>query len=254
MANGIQNLRDFVESVIQARHEDHQTAASAEDFEEMRQHVLGLYAGVEERHSFIELGGAVVDCIPIEQQPALRNTGRQLGPSPPPPPLKLPTEQELARSGHSFSPARQLHPDWKDAHGNAMWCPQGCIPMRRITLDDIARFGTMRNFHFKAPGGGGHPRFKGPMTAAHRWAHGFQNVNNTGGHSVLNFCKPSTGKTNNDFSLGQQWWTAGTDADLQSVEGGWQVYPWKYNNTDMPCLAAQSSVGVPTHNHVLHGR
>jgi len=89
-SNGIQDFRFFVESLLRARHQDFAArpgvqVESPTDFEEMRQHVLGLYAGVEAQHSFIEMGGQVVDCIPIEQQPALRNTGgRALPPGPPP--------------------------------------------------------------------------------------------------------------------------------------------------------------------------
>jgi hypothetical protein len=75
-SNGIQDFRVFVESLLRAQHQDFAArpgvrVESPAAFEDMRQHVLGLYAGVEAQHSFLELGGHVVDCIPIEQQPAL---------------------------------------------------------------------------------------------------------------------------------------------------------------------------------------
>src|ERR1700687_3175125 len=41
----------------------------------MRDHLVRHYTGVEAEHSFMDENGSVFDCIPIEQQPALRATG-----------------------------------------------------------------------------------------------------------------------------------------------------------------------------------
>jgi hypothetical protein len=38
--------------------------------------------------------------------------------------------------------------------GEAMGCPAGSIPMRRITLEEMVRFETLRDFLRKAPGSG----------------------------------------------------------------------------------------------------
>ena len=238
MADGIQSFRDFVESLIRARYEDFAArpeakVASPEHFEEMRQHVLGLYAGVEAQHSFLELGGRPVDCIPIEQQPSLRNSGPPVAPPSGPPPLASDAASGELPTGE---PARQLHPEWKDRYGNAMWCPQGTIPMLRITLEQVTRFRTLRDFFSKAPGGGRHPRFGGPRSAAkHKWANAYQNIANVGGASAIQICMPATGTTTYDFSLSQQWHAAGSDATLQTVEGGWMVYP-DFFQTASPCL------------------
>jgi len=45
-------------------------------FEEMRQHILTMYRGVEVKHSFVR-DSSHFDCVPIEQQPAVRILGLQ---------------------------------------------------------------------------------------------------------------------------------------------------------------------------------
>src|SRR5207249_8761685 len=49
-------------------------AVNAAAFEEMRQHILKLYEGVQVSHSFT-VGSQTYDCVPIEQQPAVRLLG-----------------------------------------------------------------------------------------------------------------------------------------------------------------------------------
>jgi len=67
----------------------------------------------------------------------------------------------------------------------------------------------------------------------HRWAWGDQNVDNKGGDSILNVWKPNPSP--GVFSLSQQWYTGGSGGSLQTVEGGWQVFPNKYG-TSNPAL------------------
>lgn len=43
----------------------------AQALEEMRQHILNLYEGVNVSHSFV-LDGDHFDCVPVEQQPGVR--------------------------------------------------------------------------------------------------------------------------------------------------------------------------------------
>jgi hypothetical protein len=109
--------------------------------------------------------------------------------------------------------------------------------MRRVTLEQMARFRTLNDFFSKAPGGGSHPSFGGPTVVTHKYAHGAQFVDNAGGGSINRICAPACGTTSNDFSLSQQWWSNGSLAtnNLQTVEGGWQVYPYLWQ-TSKPCL------------------
>ncbi len=115
-----------------------------------------------------------------------------------------------------------------------MHCPSGAIPMRRVTMEDLTRFGTLRDFFRKGSRGAGRPpRVSEPPTVptTHRWTHAFQNVSNSGGHSFLNVWNPHIA-ADQIFSLSQHWYVGGNDANLQTVECGWQVYPAKYNDTN----------------------
>jgi hypothetical protein len=69
--------------------------------------------------------------------------------------------------------------------------------------------------------------------STHRWAWGQQQVNNNGGDSRLNVWKPDPSP--GVFSLSQHWYTGGAGDSKQTVEGGWQVYPGKYD-TKNPAL------------------
>ena len=227
---GIQDLRAFVASVGNSTHAQIKAARTSavenEDaFEEMKQHILELYRGVEAQHSFlVEDGGQVVDCIPIEQQPAIRRFG---GPvlKPRPLPEGSPSSDEPLPGG--------LDPESKDRFGNAMWCPDGTIPMRRITLDEMARFRNVGAFLQKSPLGGGGPRGAGTGAETKQYATaGWGNQPNNGGYSTLNVWNPTVQPSQSQLqSLSQIWFYGGIDAQLQSVEAGWQVQPLKFGTT-----------------------
>ena len=239
MAEGIQSFREFVQSVASARHEDFRTRAdakveSAAAFEEMRQHVLYLYRDVEARHTFLETGGQIVDCIPIEQQPAARCRQGKISTPPPFPKLvdtyeapsdRASTSKEAPKPGPQSkkTPPPQLDPSFRDRFGNQMWCPPRTIPMIRVTLEKMSRFRNLRDFFSKAPDG-----------FVHRHAVGFQSILNSGGMGSLNTWQPAV-EFDQVFSLSQLWFIGGTGAAMQTVECGWQVYPGKYP-TLLPCL------------------
>lgn len=235
---GIQSLRDFRDSLESASFTAHAAVAAArvthEDaFEDMRAHLVRLYDGVDAAHSFVDETGAVFDCIPVEQQPALRGSSERVAKAP-----DLPTigggseavdEDEIRTAAEASPEAGAQRKDW---YGNAMQGPDGTIPMRRITLTDLARFPSLKAFMRKGPGGAGRPpRAVEPPTvpATHRWAHAYQNVTNGGGHSFLNLWRPGIG-ANQVFSLSQHWYVGGSGGGLQTVECGWQVYPQLYGD------------------------
>jgi Neprosin len=250
---GIVPFRQFVDSLQQVKPSQHlgmaESQALHEDaVQEMNNHLVRHYQGIEAVHSFVDENGSVFDCVPIEQQPALKQ-----GAAPATPP-DLPTSdaepraaQGLAEaSGRAAEHIMQLAPNRKDQHGNIMHAPDGTIPMRRLTMQNLRRFQTLRQFFQKSPYGSGKPPRPGDITpssqqggggtaavavaATHRWAHAFQTVDNHGGHSFLNVWDPPIG-ANQVFSLSQHWYTAGSGANLQTAEVGWQVYPQMYGNT-----------------------
>ncbi|HZS53397.1 MAG TPA: neprosin family prolyl endopeptidase [Bryobacteraceae bacterium] len=213
-------------------------------FQDMKSHLIKLYAGIQPQHSFVDANGSIFDCIPIEQQPALR--GKTIAT-----PIDIPAPQ--SRAGEPVADRKPiaiqppLQSGQKDSLGNAMTCPAGTIPMRRVTLEELTRFETLQNFFRKGEGTTGRPPVapvdapvaEAPKPAAaahavaatHRWAHAFQNVNNLGGHSFLNVWQPHIG-ANQIFSLSQHWYVGGSGANLQTAECGWQVYPQKYGRSN----------------------
>lgn len=205
--------------------------ANEDAFNAMRAHIAGLYHGVKEVHSFEDDGGSIFDCIPVYQQPSLKGSF----PAEPPslPAMVAGTGPAGAAVGdrHPIEIAAAFGSDRIDKHGNAMSCPAGHIPMRRVTLEEMTQFETMRHFFQKSPLGGGRPpkaNASPAVAATHRWAHAFQNVNNLGGHSYINLWDPAIG-ANQVFSLSQHWYVGGSGTGLQTAECGWQVYPGKYN-------------------------
>jgi len=238
---GFESLKAFLDSVssqkytaIAARAES--KVAHEDALEEMRGHILELYHKTEAPHSFMDESGAIFDCIPIEQQPALRGSTESVPKAPDAPPVEpagLHAKEGPHEEWKDHLVKSPLGPDQKDRHGNVMHCPDGTIPMRRVTLDEMARFPTLRDFFRKGPRGAGRPpRASEPPTvpATHRWAHAFQNVNNGGGHSYLNLWNPTIGP-NQIFSLSQHWYVGGSGANLQTVECGWQVFPGRLGDT-----------------------
>ncbi|OLB78388.1 MAG: hypothetical protein AUI14_13275, partial [Actinobacteria bacterium 13_2_20CM_2_71_6] len=89
----------------------------------------------------------------------------------------------------------------------------------RISLDRVSKFPTLAAFLAKKPAGANAT----PITPGgpHRYAVGYQWVDNYGGNSWLNLWNPY-----GEFSLSQQWYVNGG----QTVEGGWVHYPAKFGN------------------------
>jgi hypothetical protein len=216
--------------------------SSAGHFDEMRAYLSDHYSGITVPHSFMDEDGQIWDCVPIDQQPALKGTGQRAAT---PPDMPGYTEGHAGEAKEkTITLQAQLAPDRKDRLGNVMHCPKGTIPIRRVTLEEMSRFETLERFFHKSPfQEGGHPGHGGGKvmelagTAAavtHKYAHARQTVNNLGGHSFLSVWQPGIG-ANQVFSLSQHWYAGGTGTHLQTVECGWQVYPGKYG-TSKPCL------------------
>jgi len=151
---GIPPFREFIEAARAAGYEQYAARAGSKvagegAFAEMKAHVLRSYEGVDARqvrHSFADENGSVFDCIPVGQQPALRGS-RQAVPQAPPDPPRPGGETGAGAGRAGVDPpsgdGRQ------DRHGNAMSCAPGAIPMRRITLESLTRFETLRDFFRK---------------------------------------------------------------------------------------------------------
>lgn len=226
-------FHEFLESVDSATFEA--SAFEALDFERMREHILSMYEGVEVEHSYV-MDSQHFDCIPIEQQPSVRLLGIKTIAAAPPAPLAMEGSEPGAPNG-SLRLASPLTLGLEDAFGNAIHCDSGTIPMRRITLEEMGGFGSLEGFFQKTPLGREHAlQSFGAAAAVHKYAHAYQKVKNYGGNSWLNIWSPPINQSAGQiFSLSQHWYAGGKGKSIQTVEGGWQVYPAKYS-TDRSVL------------------
>jgi neprosin-like protein len=221
-------FRSFIRQTTDARYQALATARapgarSRRTFDQMRSYILSAYRGAVVRHTFV-LGGTYFDCVTVRTQLTVRDRHIKSIATPPPA-----IKTRGTHPGQLTSPLTQGR---TDRYGNAISCPAGTIPMRRITLAGITRFPSLAAFLSKDPPGekaqvplpgkttkpasGIEPEDSGN---AHRYAVGYQYVNNWGGNSFLNLWDPE-----GDFSLSQQWYVA-TQGPEQTVEGGWIHYP-----------------------------
>jgi hypothetical protein len=210
--------------------------ANQEEFDAMRAHLAAQHAGVEVTHSFADPAGNVFDCVPIAQQPSLKESGAAV--AEPPSLLDAMKGQRAAEASVAAGSARQLRPapESVDRHGNSTRCPPGSIPVRRVTLTEMARFRTLRDYFSKS---GAKPLLPGATVAPttpvaddtqnHRYAYEIQTIDNLGAHNFLNVWAPTVG-ANQIFSLAQHWYSAGAGNGHQTLEVGWQVFPAKYNH------------------------
>lgn len=107
-------------------------------------------------------------------------------------------------------------------------CPAGTIPRRRLTISELKRAGSLRNF-FRKRGAAEHA--PGVDDSIHQYAHYVRNGDNVGARATFNHWYPSV--SGSDMSLAQIWVTRGSYAagTVQTVELGWQVYPGKYGSS-----------------------
>jgi Neprosin len=228
---------------------------SAAHLKEMQAHIKQMYHGVTVVHSFADASGHVFDCIPIEQQPSVRGKAHYTVPKPPDISALVPPEH--AQSGQSPTPVQpQLGPDKKDRHGNVMACPVGTIPMRRLTLEQLARYETLQDFFRKdAPAVAMVTRPSAPDTTDegknHRYAYTRQTVDNVGGHSFLNVWQPTVRTPDQRMSLSQEWYSGGSGVALQTAEAGWQVLPDKYGHSQPVLFIYWTPDGYATGNYNL---
>lgn len=190
-------------------------------FEEMRSHVADLYAGVAVKHSFL-LDGHPFDCVPIAQQPAVRQLGLKTIATPPDAPGATSDAAPLAQLDKTEA---------TDALGNSTACTDGTIPMRRVTLDDLSRFKTLSEYFQKGPGGAGQAQLPGigpSVTATHKYAHAYENVANLGGSSFNNLWSPAVNTGLGEIFALSQFWYVNFTGPVQTVEMGLQNYPQKY--------------------------
>ena len=236
-------FRNFVENTKAANADNYLTRADSKvkdklAFEEMRQHIIHRYDGVDVSHSFV-VDGNHYDCVPTEQQPAVRKYGlKSIASAPPLSLLKSRTLPDTDAAGNAVKPATQVDPDKAfDAFGNSAHCETGTVPLLRVSLETMSHFSTLQQFFQKVPDGAVRAVKANstvyPQVASHKYSYTIQTVDNLGGNSNLNVWSPYVNTAAGEiFSLSQEWYVGGSGSGLQTEEVGWVVYPAMFNNDE----------------------
>jgi hypothetical protein len=234
-------FNSFVEETKAANTSDYTARSTskvrdAAAFEEMRQHILNLYQGVQVSHSFV-VESQTYDCMAIEEQPSVRLLGLK-GIAAPPPASAGPTERvgvpdnSRAQSGQT-AVSSILPAQGADRFGNTIGCQANTVPIGRTTLDQMTQFPTLKAFLSKSPDGKGQPPVPlkddgaiplSPVQHDHDYT--YQWIYNRGGNSNVSINNPYVYTPWGEvFSLSQVWYIGFNGGSTQTVEAGWQVYP-----------------------------
>ncbi|MFE6062714.1 neprosin family prolyl endopeptidase [Streptomyces sp. NPDC056431] len=221
---------DFVDALYAAEFDTYHSRPDAkvrdsEAFEEMRRHLIERNAGMGAVYSFAESDGDIVDCVPAERQPGLARTGAELLATPADPPSAPQAYADLPEfvTEPPQSPPPQLRADRRDPYDNQMLCPEGTVPILRLTLEQLVRFPTLEDFLR----GGLQVRRdeQGVVSLAGKfWGNAYDTRDNLGGASGVNVWAPLVFGV--ESSASQQWFTSGTGSSpFQSVECGYRLGP-----------------------------
>jgi Neprosin len=236
-------FRNFIDQTTTANASDYlgQPDSQVKDaaaFEEMRQHILNMYQDVDVNHSFV-VDSSHYDCVPVMQQPAVRKYGIKKLATPPQPSVDNSTQAADDALEGRIQQAQLGSENPFDAFGNSVHCEDGTIAMRRITLDTMTHFQTLRQFFQKSPNKQilEQQTEVTPGGPAHKYSLAYQYVDNHGGQSNLNVWDPQVNTSAGEvFSLSQEWYVGGINTNvppcggpqscsIQTEETGWVVYP-----------------------------
>ncbi|XP_038721958.1 uncharacterized protein LOC120014108 [Tripterygium wilfordii] len=167
--------------------------------------------------------GDIIDCVLIHNQPAfdhplLKNHTIQMRPS------SFPKEDTIF-------PRESKEVSFEQVWHSKGSCPEGTIPIKRVTEEDILRASSIRRFGMKEPGT--FPPSSRPGVVGnnedpgddHEYAVSYTpNGEYYGAKATMNYWEPFVQDVN-EFSLSQLWVVAGPDSKVNSIEAGWHVYP-----------------------------
>ena len=199
---------------------------SSSAFEAMRRHLVKMYSGVTVTRS-IQAGQSSFRLCPDQRSTKCAPTK-----------AKDTTRAATDLADQLMGSGRRKRCTYKrDKNApDGQRCEDGTIPMRRLTLEELTRFKTLKNYFGTGPHGAGRVAAdRCPPTPANNHAHATaqQDVKNYGGRSYLNLWKPYVDPILLQGELiSQQWYVGGCGDHLQTVEVGWAVVPSKYGTED----------------------
>ncbi|XP_031125256.1 uncharacterized protein LOC116027682 [Ipomoea triloba] len=162
--------------------------------------------------------GDTIDCVLTHKQPAFDHPLLK-GQKPLDPP-------ELPK-GHNYSD--QEFEDFQVWKLSRESCPEGTIPIRRTSEQDMLRASSIRRFGRKRAI---RPPIRRDTSTYHEHAVGYVNGDKYyGAKASINVWAPNVANRQ-EFSLSQMWIISGSfGRDLNSIEAGWQVSPEIYGDS-----------------------
>lgn len=182
------------------------------------------------RQTLKTAGGRGVDCVDIHAQPAVANNPALRGQPVQLAPRSATPLFAAAPAGGAADSA--FEPLVDQAGAQVAGCPDGTVPVAKVTFQDLSRFASLRDFFAKVPSHMGRaaapqtsiqPPYHWGPTSQHQYAHAYRYVTNWGASSNLNVWNPYT-ELNSEFSLSQIWVVGGSGSGLQTLEVGSQKY------------------------------
>jgi hypothetical protein len=205
------------------------TPVSETTVETMRTYLVQYYRKATAVHSFVDEDQQVWDCLPIEKQPSLMGRKDTRFKRAPEYPGELPTAKQHNKVT-SFTSIKS-----KDVFGNQRICPEGFIPVRRLTLEELSNYKNIKQFHRKSAYGlkqvtnhSGRSLSINKDEEMHKYVYAKHLVLNKGGGCTLNLWQPVIQNNLQIFSLSQLWTVGGRNSGTQTVEVGWTVNPSRF--------------------------
>ncbi|KAI4975217.1 hypothetical protein ZWY2020_048824 [Hordeum vulgare] len=163
--------------------------------------------------------GDLIDCVPSHLQPAFDHPMLK-GQKPLDPP-------ERPRNYNSTIAGALVVQAW---HAAGEACPEGTVPLRRTTEQDLLRASSLRRYGRKPPR---RTTRRDSTSTGHEHAVGYVNSEKYyGARASVNVWSPSIGDPS-EFSLSQIWVISGSFGhDLNTIEAGWQVSPELYGDSN----------------------
>lgn len=179
--------------------------------------------------------GRRVSCVALEEQPSVQRLSL----------AEVERAPKTLEPRHAAETTTARAVGLMDEHDLLAACDIGTVPVPEIAEETLMRFRTLDDFFRKVPSHlASEPRLTlGPSrqlslqephdgpTDPHQYAVYSRAVTNWGSFAIFNVWKPAA-ELNSEFSLMQTWLVAGTGAQKQTLESGWQVYQDLYGDAE----------------------
>lgn len=189
---------------------------------EIKNYVKNEQVPIDDRvFTYLSKPGGFIDCVLVQNQPSVRRIESQMG--------DYEVESPPAEDPDNSSEGEEQ----KELNASASLCPRGTVPIPRLTVERVAKSGSLDAFLAKTrrvkpidPNGSGAYAIGHEYAKVDIW----QNIRGAKGN--FNIWSPFVASSG-EFSLVQTWIVRGNDSDKQTLEAGLQVYEDLYDDRDV---------------------